>query len=109
MNPSPPGAKSAERTFATGWINDIYAGNSPYGAVDGQPLYGIYGPDYVAPPEGQGPGKYNTDGYNRPIVMGEAGATTLPAPPPVDVTTYANGQPWYEQGSVKQFRSRRVW
>jgi lipocalin len=33
--------------------------------------------------------------------MGEAGATTLPAPPPVDVEQYAGT--WYEQGSVKQF------
>jgi lipocalin len=38
---------------------------------------------------------------NQPIVMGQAGATTLSAPPPVDVAEYANGEPWYEQGSVK--------
>ncbi|WP_328351487.1 lipocalin family protein [Mycobacterium sp. NBC_00419] len=84
VRPSPPGAKDAVRTFASGWINDIYAGKSPT-----DPLYGIYGPT----------GPYT--GVNEPIVLGEAGATTLPAPPPVDVTEYANGQPWYEQGSVK--------
>jgi lipocalin len=86
VKPSPPGAKEAVRTFATGWINDIYAGNGPT-----NPLYGIYGSPngtYVA---------------NQPIVMGEAGATTLPAPPPVDVSRYLGT--WYEQGSVKQFFS----
>ncbi|WP_167106121.1 lipocalin family protein [Mycobacterium sp. DL592] len=85
VRPSPPGAKDAVRTFASGWINDIYAGKSPT-----DPLYGIYG-------------NPNNGTYvpNQPIVMGEAGATTLPAPPPVDVTKYANGVPWYEQGSVK--------
>ncbi|GAY16537.1 lipocalin family protein [Mycobacterium sp. shizuoka-1] len=85
VKPSPPGAKDAVRTFATGWVNDIYAGKGPT-----DPLYGIYG----SPNNGQ---------YvpNQPIVMGQAGAATLPAPPPVNVTEYANGQPWYEQGSVK--------
>ena len=29
VKPSPPGAKEAVRTFATGWVNDIYAGNRP--------------------------------------------------------------------------------
>lgn len=84
VRPSPPGAKDAVRTFASGWINDIYAGKGPT-----DPLYGTYGPS----------GAYT--GVNQPIVLGPAGATTLPAPPPVDVTEYANGQPWYEQGSVK--------
>jgi lipocalin len=92
--PSPPGAKAAVRTFATGWVNDLYADRGPT-----DPLYGIYGRDpsdpYVA---------------NQPIVMGEAGATTLPAPPPVVVDaslppsqTYLGT--WYEQGSVRQFFS----
>ncbi|WP_052960204.1 lipocalin family protein [Mycobacterium sp. EPa45] len=85
VKPSPPGAKPAVRTFASGWINDIYAGHGPT-----DPLYGIYG----SPNDG-------TYVPNQPIVMGEAGAATLPAPPPVDVTQYADGQPWYEQGSVK--------
>ncbi len=97
VKPSPPGAREALRTFATGWINDIYAGNSPYGAVGGQALYGVYGPDYAAPDP------YNPAGYNQPIVMGPAGATTLPAPPPVDVNQYLGK--WYEQGSVRQFFS----
>ena len=70
-------------TFATGWINDLYAGNSPT-----NPYYGIYG----NPNDG-------TYVANQPIVMGEAGATTLPAPPPVDVNDYAGL--WYELGSVK--------
>jgi lipocalin len=85
--PSPPGAKAAVRTFATGWINDLYAGNGPT-----DPLYGIYGD----PNDG-------TYVPNRAIVMGEAGATTLPAPPPVDVNQYLGT--WYEQGSVRQFFS----
>ncbi len=97
VKPSPPGAQQALRTFATGWINDIYAGNTPYGAVGGQPLYGVYSPDYAAPDP------YNPAGYNLPIVMGRAGATTLPAPPPVDVNQYLGK--WYEQGSVRQFFS----
>ncbi|WP_445166884.1 hypothetical protein ACTXG7_24100 [Mycolicibacterium sp. Dal123E01] len=65
VNPSPPGAKAAVRTFATGWINDIYAGKGPT-----DPLYGIYGNP--------------TDGTyvpGQPIVMGQAGSVTLPAPP----------------------------
>ena len=33
--------------------------------------------------------------------MGPAGATVLPAPPPVDIVKYSGT--WYEQGSVKQF------
>jgi lipocalin len=75
------------RTFATGWINDLYAGKGPT-----DPFYGIYGVpnDGVYVP-------------NRAIVMGEAGATTLPAPPPVDVNEYLGT--WYEQGSVRQFFS----
>ncbi len=85
VNPSPRGAKTAVRTFASGWINDIYAGRGPT-----DPLYGIYG----SPNDG-------TYVPNQPIVMGEAGAATLPSPPPVDVARYADGQPWYEQGSVK--------
>jgi len=85
--PSPPGAKAAVRTFATGWINDLYADRGPT-----DPFYGIYGVpnDGVYVP-------------NRAIVMGEAGATTLPAPPPVDVAQYLGT--WYEQGSVRQFFS----
>jgi lipocalin len=97
--PSPPGGKAAVRTFATGWINDLYADRGPT-----DPLYGIYGPNYAAPDP------YDPAGYNQPIVMGEAGATTLPAPPPVVVD--ANLPPnqnylgtWYEQGSVRQFFS----
>ncbi len=85
VKPSPPGAKTAVRTFASGWINDIYAGRGPT-----DPLYGIYG----SPNDG-------TYVPNQPIVMGQAGTATLPSPPPVDVTQYADGQPWYEQGSVK--------
>ena len=87
VNPSPPGAKSAERTFATGWVNDIYAGKGPT-----DPVYGTYG----NPNDG-------TYVANQPIVMGEAGARTLPAPPPVDLNEYLGT--WYEQGSVKQFFS----
>jgi lipocalin len=85
--PSPPGAKAAVRTFATGWINDLYADRGPT-----DPFYGIYGVpnDGVYVP-------------NRAIVMGEAGATTLPAPPPVNVNEYLGT--WYEQGSVRQFFS----
>ena len=97
VKPSPPGAKAAVRTLAAGWINDIYAGNTPYGAVGGQPLYGVYGPLYAAPLP------YQPAGYNNPFVMGEAGATTLPAPPPVDLLQYSGK--WYEQGSVRQFFS----
>ncbi len=80
---SPPGGKAAVRTFATGWINDIYAGLGPT-----NPGYGIYG----NPNDG-------TYVANQSIVMGEAGATTLPAPPPVNVNQYAGT--WFEQGSVK--------
>jgi lipocalin len=86
VKPSPPGGKAAVRTFASGWINDIYSG--VYGPTN--PGYGIYG----NPNDG-------TYVANQATVMGQAGATTLPAPPPVDVAEYANGQPWYEQGSVK--------
>ena len=89
VKPSPPGGKDAVGTFATGWINDIYGG---FGPSDTQPKYGIYG--------NPNNGNYQP---NRPIVMGEAGATTLPAPPPVDVEKYSGT--WYEQGSVKQFFS----
>ena len=74
------------RTFATGWVNDVYA---ELGAPAPQPKYGIYGDpnDGVYQP-------------NRPLVMGQASATTLPAPPPVDLNKYSGT--WYEQGSVKQ-------
>ncbi|MBU3751341.1 MAG: hypothetical protein FGM52_13020, partial [Mycobacterium sp.] len=85
VKPSPPGGKNAVGTFATGWINDLYGGYSP-----ANPVFGIYG----NPNDG-------TYVANQPIVMGRAGATALPAPPPVDVTIYANSKPWYEQGSVK--------
>ena len=87
VRPSPPGGKAAVRTFATGWINDFYADRGPT-----DPLYGIYG----NPNDGTYVG-------NQPISMGQAGATTLPAPPPVDIEQYAGK--WYEQGSVKQFFS----
>jgi len=87
VKPSPPGGKEALGTFATGWINDIYGGFDP-----ANPVYGIYG----NPNDG-------TYVANQPIVMGQAGATTLPAPPPVDLNQYAGT--WYEQGSVKQFFS----
>jgi lipocalin len=80
-------ALDAVVTFATGWINDLYAGYDPT-----NPVYGIYGnPNdgiYVA---------------NQPIVMGSTGVTVLPAPPPVDIAQYLGT--WYEQGSVKQFLS----
>jgi lipocalin len=92
--PSPPGAKAAVRTFATGWINDLYDDRGPT-----DPFYGIYGVpnDGVYVP-------------NRAIVMGEAGATTLPAPPPVVVDANLPEDEnylgtWYEQGSVRQFFS----
>jgi lipocalin len=71
-------------TLATGWINDFYSGNGPT-----DPRYGLYG----NPNDG-------TFVSNQPIVMGETGVTTLPAPPPVDINQYAGT--WYEQGSVKQ-------
>lgn len=71
-------------TFATGWIKDFYAG---YGPMD--PFYGLYG----NPNDG-------TYIPNQPIVLGEAGATVLPAPRPVDINQFAGR--WYEQGSVKQ-------
>ena len=83
---TPPGGKEAVRTFATGWVNDFYAG---LGATAPQPKYGIYGDPNN--------GVYQP---NRPLVMGQASATTLPAPPPVDLNKYAGT--WYEQGSVKQ-------
>jgi hypothetical protein len=71
-------------TLATGWINDLYAGNGP-----SDPRYGIY----ANPNDG-------TYVANQPIVMGGTGVTALPAPPPVDINQYAGT--WYEQGSVKQ-------
>jgi len=71
--------------LATGWINDIYSGT--FGPTN--PFYGIYG----NPNDG-------TYVANQPIVMGEAGVTVLPAPPPVDIDQYAGT--WYEQGSVQQ-------
>ena len=98
VKPSPPGGKAAVRTLATGWVNDIYAGNTPYGpAAPGVPVYGVYGPGYTVP------FPYNPAGYNLPFVMGEAGVTTMPAPPPVDINEYAGK--WYEQGSARQFFS----
>jgi lipocalin len=72
-------------TLATGWINDFYSG--VYGPQN--PFYGIYG----NPNDG-------TYIQNQPIVLGAAGATTLPAPPAVDLAQYEGT--WYEQGSVKQ-------
>jgi lipocalin len=77
-------ALDAVITLATGWINDIYAGRGP---ID--PLYGLY----ANPNDG-------TYVPNQRIVMGGAGVTTLPAPPPVDIAQYVGT--WYEQGSVKQ-------
>ena len=74
----------AVTTLATGWFNDFYAG---FGPTD--PFFGLYG----NPNDG-------TYVSNQPIVLGEAGATVLPAPPPVDINQYAGR--WYEQGSVKQ-------
>ncbi len=71
-------------TFATGWINDFYAGCGPT-----NPFYGLYG--------NPNDGTYIS---NQPIVLGEAGATVLPAPPEVDINQFAGR--WYEQGSVKQ-------
>lgn len=71
-------------TLATGWINDFYAGRGPTDAA-----YGLY----ANPNDG-------TYVPNQPIVMGDAGVTVLPAPPPVDVNQYAGR--WYEQGSVQQ-------
>jgi lipocalin len=71
-------------TFATGWINDFYSGNGPT-----DPRYGIYG----NPNDG-------TYVANRPLVMGDASATVLPAPPPVDINQYAGT--WYELGSIKE-------
>ena len=78
-------ATSAAITLATGWINDIYDGR--FGPTN--PFYGIYGD----PNDG-------TYVPNQQILMGEAGVTVLPAPPPVDINQYAGT--WYEQGSVKK-------
>ena len=80
-------ALDAVVTFATGWINDMYAGKGP---ID--PFYGIYG--------NPNDGVYV---QNQPLVMGDASVSTLPAPPPVDIAQYLGT--WYEQGSVKQFLS----
>ncbi|MFM8494203.1 MAG: lipocalin family protein [Planctomycetia bacterium] len=71
-------------TLANGWINDLYAGYGPT-----NPRYGLYG----NPNDG-------TYVPNQQLVMGAAGVTALPAPPPVDLNQYAGL--WYEQGSVKQ-------
>jgi lipocalin len=79
-------AMSAAITLATGWINDIYDGR--FGPTT--PFYGIYGD----------PNFEGTYVPNQPIVIGETGATVLPAPPPVDINQYAGT--WYEQGSVKK-------
>jgi len=104
VKPSPPGGKAAVRTFATGWLNDLYNGTGP-----ADPVYGIYTPG-AAPTPTPVPDPYEPTGYNTPIVMGQAGATTLPAPPPVVVdknlppTQNYLGK-WYEQGSVKMFFS----
>lgn len=95
VRPSPPGGKAAVRTLATGYVNDIYAGNTTYASNPGQPLYGIYGPG------GEGPQSPVIP--NQTIAMGDALASTLPAPPPVDINQYAGT--WYEQGSVRQFFS----
>jgi len=103
VKPSPPGGKLAVRTFATGWINDLYNGTGPT-----DPVYGIYAPG-AGPTPTPVPNPYQPTGYNQPIVMGEAGATTLPAPPPVVVAELPPNQSylgkWYEQGSVKMFFS----
>jgi lipocalin len=80
-------ALDAVVTFATGWINDLYAGYGPT-----NPVYGLYG----NPNDG-------TYVANQPLVMGGTGVTVLPAPPPVDIAQYLGT--WYEQGSVKQFLS----
>jgi len=102
VKPSPPGGKAAVRTLATGWVNDIYAGNTTYRTNPAAPLYGVYGPN------GEGPQDYS--GGNQFIAMGQATAATLPAPPPVVIDaalppdqTYLGT--WYEQGSVPQFFS----
>lgn len=77
-------AADAMSTLATGWINDMYAGNGPT-----NPVYGFYG----NPNDG-------TYVANQSIAMGATGVRVLPAPPPVDINQYAGT--WYEQGSVKQ-------
>ena len=79
-------ALRAASKLASGWINDIYR---DYGPMN--PFYGIYGDP-------------NDGSYipNQPILMDEAGLTSLPAPPPVDINQYAGA--WYEIGSVKQNR-----
>lgn len=79
--------KSAAITLATGWIKDIDGGFSP-----ANPVYGIYG----NPNDG-------TYVPNQPLLIGSAGGTVLPAPPPVDIHQYAGT--WYEQGSVKPVSS----
>lgn len=77
---SPPGNTDAVYTFATGWVNDMYAGRGP-----ANPLYGIYG----------APDQY--------IVLGQTAAVVLGPPPVVDVKQYLGT--WYELGSVRQFFS----
>ncbi len=84
---SPPGNTEAVYTLASGWINDLYGGYTP-----ANPKYGVYGPT----------GPYT--GADQKIVLGEAGGTTLPAPPPVSVDPNAEHDflgTWYEVGSVK--------
>ncbi|CAN5366624.1 hypothetical protein BH09ACT7_BH09ACT7_49850 [soil metagenome] len=79
---SPAGNTQAVYTLATGWIDDMYAGNTP---TSPGPKYGIYGePDQF-------------------IVMGPTAAVVLGPPPVVDVGQYSGT--WYEVGSVKQFFS----
>ena len=77
------------RTFATGWVNDIYAGLGP---TDQQPKYGIYGnpndgtyvatsgSPWVRPPRRRCPRRRRSTSISTPV----------------------SG---YEQGSVKQFFS----
>ena len=58
---SPPGATQAVYTYADGWINDMYAGNAPFG-----PPYPAPSPLYPAP--------------NQPVQVGPAKAYGLPSP-----------------------------
>jgi len=105
VKPSPPGGKEAVRTLATGWINDIYNGNTTYspGAPANGLQYGTYGPSSSITPQA-------VPVADQPVVMGRAGATVMPAPPAVVVNpslppTQNYLGTWYEQGSVRQFFS----